>query len=189
MGVSADTLRELIALDPDTGLLSWRPRDRRWFGDAPSGDRVTAAWNARWAGTPALNADNGRGYLRGRVVGENVLAHRAVWAIHYGEHPPGEIDHINGRKDDNRVANLRCCSRQQNLHNTLAQLSEGRQFKGVYRDRGRWAAKLRHGGKSHHIGCFGSEIEAAKAYDARAAELRGDYARTNLSMGLLKEHQ
>lgn len=188
MTVEVEALRSLLQLDHETGQLFWKKRDVEWFqADGLDSIRIMNAWNARHAGKPALNGDNGRGYLRGSILGHSLLAHRAVWSIYYGEHPMQEIDHINGDKTDNRILNLRACTRLQNLHNTSPQRSSAGRFKGVYRDGGRWTAKLRHNGKSHCVGSFGSEVEAAKAYDICAVDLRGEFARTNQSLGLFKE--
>ena len=41
--------------------------------------------------------------------------HRYIWTQHYGDIPPNmTIDHINGKKDDNRIENLQLLSHKQN---------------------------------------------------------------------------
>lgn len=183
-----ETLRQLLHYDAGTGLFFWRGRGPEWFQNLRyPADRMMKTWNEKYAGSPALNTDNGRGYLRGGVLGIYLLAHRAAWAIHYGSYPSGEIDHINGNPADNRIANLRVCSRTQNLHNTVGSRDSASRFKGVYRDGGRWAAKFRHRGKSLHVGGFATEIEAAKAYDEKIKKVRGEFARTNAALGLFNQ--
>ena len=41
-------------------------------------------------------------------------AHRVIWALVHGEWPEGQIDHINGVRDDNRLENLRVVTNQDN---------------------------------------------------------------------------
>ena len=48
------------------------------------------------------------------MFGKLIYAHRAAWAIHFGEWPKGEIDHINGDASDNRIINLRVVNRTEN---------------------------------------------------------------------------
>jgi hypothetical protein len=82
-----------------------------WFEIDSSG----AIWRTRTARGPCARrrAENRTsfGYLMVRqMLGGrrlHVLAHRFVWTAHHGEIPAGlVINHINGRKDDNRPANL-----------------------------------------------------------------------------------
>ncbi len=44
-------------------------------------------------------------------------------------------------------------------------------YKGVYRNRGKWAAQIRYKGKSRHLGSFDTEMEAAKRYDIEAKKV------------------
>lgn len=48
---------------------------------------------------------DGRGFRKIESKGKVVRAHYLAWEIHYGE-PAGEIYHINGNTDDNRISNL-----------------------------------------------------------------------------------
>lgn len=53
---------------------------------------------------------------RGRL---NYRVHRLVLDTFVGEHPDKEVDHINGRKDDNRLVNLEFVSGDVNISRSL----------------------------------------------------------------------
>ncbi len=71
-------------------------------------------------------------------------------------------------------------ARQQNLCNTRPRGGRS-QYKGVRYDkrRNKWIAEITCQGKKYYLGSFTTEIEAARAYDTRARELFGPYARLN----------
>lgn len=95
--------------------------------------------------------------------------------------PPGLfIDHINHNKLDNRKENLRICTRQQNQFNRLPQSGSGG-FKGVTRVRGsrKWLAGIGINNRHHRIGLYEDVIEAARAYNAAAAAIFGEFAYLN----------
>lgn len=118
---------------------------------------------------------SGPGYLQTRVDGENHYMYRLIWEHVYGPIPDGqEIDHINGVRDDNRIANLRLVTRSQNLQNMHSAKGNSKSgVKGVCWDaRGcRWSAYINHLGRKFHLGLFPTIEEAQAAYAGAAALL------------------
>jgi len=91
------------------------------------------------------------------------------------------IDHINKNTLDNRKANLRICTKSQNAANSKLRIDNKYGYKGVryHKKNKNYNAYIRHNGKDIHIGCYNSIIEAALAYDNKAIELFGEFARIN----------
>jgi hypothetical protein len=52
-------------------------------------------------------------------------------------------------------------------------------YKGVSRNREKWQARIKVDGKQSHLGIFTDEEDAARAYDAAARELFGEFAYLN----------
>ena len=94
---------------------------------------------------------------------------------------PGEItDHINLDKLDNRKSNLRLCTQAQNTQNRLRASHNKCGYKGVFlHPSKKWMAYIRHNGKQIYIGLYKDIIDAALAYDKKAIELFGEFARPN----------
>lgn len=124
---------------------------------------------------------NSRGYIQVACEGQLVQAHRLAWVLHHGVNP-GELDHINGAGTDNRLANLRECTRSQNSHNTRKKRSaKGSRFKGVslLRVKGYtyWRAEIRVDGVVHRLGLFKDEEAAGAAYAEASKLLLGEFSR------------
>lgn len=179
--LSPEVLRQLLRYDPETGRLYWRHRQPVWFseGGRTSADHAASAWNKKYAGAEAFTHDSARGYFKGRVLDVNISAHQAAWVIQTGAWPEHEVDHINGDKHDNRWANLRAATRQQNQFNRAARKDNTSGAKGVYFDKrsGKWAAQIRHNGKRLNLGLHADVASAAKAYEEASKVLHGEFAR------------
>lgn len=106
-----------------------------------------------------------------------VLMHREILGF-----PPGkEIDHIDGDGLHNTKGNLRVCSTSENGRNRSFQRNNTSGFKGVFwrKKSKKWEAAINIAGKTRYLGKFSSAEEAARAYDATARELHGEYASLN----------
>jgi hypothetical protein len=151
---SPQELKERLAYDPETGALTWI--------------KVRAS---TLLGKEAKCLDVA-GYIQVNLPGAVLKGHRIAWAIHYGEWPKGQIDHINGVRNDNRIANLRDVSNQincQNQRNGVRPNKTG--FIGVHLNGGKYRAKIWLNGKQIYLGGFDTPEEAHAAYVAKKREL------------------
>jgi hypothetical protein len=117
-------------------------------------------------------------YAAGQLGRRTVLMHRLILP------PPARfiIDHINGNGLDNRRANLRLATAAQNRWNARASRRGG--WGGLYRGvtrlgATRWKASIAANGQREDLGCFATAELAARAYDAGARRLHGEFARLN----------
>jgi hypothetical protein len=141
-------LRELFSYDPLTGILT----------------RLTT----RHAGKPCGTLFN-TGHLQVGVDGRMTGVHRIAWALHSGQYPTIEVDHINGDGSDNRLCNLRLATSSQNNQNRRLSTRNKTGVKGVFRvKRGKpWRVSVCVNGK-YHITQF-DDLDEAKQH---ACDLR-----------------
>jgi hypothetical protein len=165
--MTVNELKVVLKYDPRTGHLTWLRKSARGAIGARAG----------YVGS--------RGYRYIRVNGRSYLEHRIAWALHYGEWPTIDVDHINRDKTDNRLSNLRQASPSENAHNVPARAGAVSQFKGVFLERKhnrlKWRARIKANGVRRHIGWFDDEVEAAHAYDAAALDMMGEFAVLNFA--------
>lgn len=140
--------------------------------------RWLSAPNHYTIGKVAGNLDN-YGYRRIGIDGRQYKAHRLAWAFAHGAMPSEEIDHVNGDRDDNRIANLRLASREINNQNVSLRSDSTSGYMGVsfYRPTGKWKAQIRHKGKTTHLGYHDSPQVAHAAYMEAKRGMHPGFAR------------
>ena len=102
---------------------------------------------------------------------------RMQWEVMGGK----SIDHIDGDGLNNTRSNLRFCTQGENTMNRRKQENASSIYKGVsyYKPYKNWKARIIINRKEIHLGYFDTEIEAAKAYNAKAVELFLEFANLN----------
>lgn len=151
MTLTAERLRELLDYDPETGVFRWKVRtsNRIKVGDV--------------AGCARIN----REYVKIKIVGHKIgfYAHRLAWLYVYGEWPSGDVDHINGKKGDNSISNLRLADRSKNMQNLkIANKNSRTGLLGVHIDKKKFGASITLNYKRIYIGNFDTAEEAHQAY-------------------------
>lgn len=117
-------------------------------------------------------------YAQASIKNKNVYMHRYLLNALPGQ----EIDHINGNGLDNRRENLRICNRRENCMNVSKAKNKSSIYKGVsWRTRQKgWRASIASNYRYYELGVFKSEIDAALAYNEKAKELFGEFAKLNI---------
>lgn len=140
--LSQDTIHQIINYDPDTGIVT--PK----------------------IGVRAKPRINSFGYLTFYYQGRRYKLHRLIWCYYYGHMPMNNIDHINGDKLDNRIANLRDVPQSVNAKNQKLNIKNTSKYPGVYTDSkygSSWKARITIDGKTVHLGWFATYEDAVRA--------------------------
>lgn len=148
--ITQERLKQLLNYDPDTGVFRWlvnrKPTIRA--GDVAGCTR--------------------RGYAIIKIDQRIYFSHRLAWLYAYGRWPTGDVDHINRARNDNRLCNLRECSRSENCQNTSRRLRNTSGHKGVswVSSRNKWVAQIVIHGKNVNLGRYALLEDAIAARNA-----------------------
>lgn len=95
-------LKEVLVYDSEDGSFRWADSVKR----------------SRWV-SPGEKAGfiDSKGYAKVGLFGRAHLAHRLAWLYVHGTWPEGWMDHIDGDRQNNRIANLRLADPAQNAQN------------------------------------------------------------------------
>ena len=166
--VTQELLHRLLSYNPSTGVAVWLGN----YGRAHAGDL---------AGSRHTDPNKGyTGYIAIGIGGRQYLMHRLIWFYVHGCWPANQIDHINGVKSDNRLANLREATVAENGRNVGPRLRNKSGFKGVTRadtKAEKWQATIFVNGRQKHLGLYLTREEASAAYQAAATKYFGQFAR------------
>ena len=162
MKLTQERLKELLKYDPETGLFTWRS------------DRGANRLKGKVAGSPDTD-----GYTIIGIDDRPRKAHRLVFLYVFGSCPP-IVDHIDGIRVNNRLTNLRGCSRRENTYNRHLCKRNKTGFVGVqYRPSqstvNPYCAAISYTcnglKKTMYLGTFATAVEASDAYKCMKAKL------------------
>ncbi len=146
--LSQERLKQVFDYDPHKGTFTRKMKQTGVLRGAISGCRTA------------------EGYLVTSVDEKSYKCHRLAWLYMTGQWPIGQIDHINGVKDDNRFENLRDVPQRTNIQNQRkAQRSnKSTGVLGTYKTGNKFAARVTHEGKKIYLGVYATIDEAQAAY-------------------------
>ena len=105
-----------------------------------------------------------KGYRVVRLFNKQYKEHRVIFLMFNGFFPKF-IDHIDNVKSNNKIENLRACTKSENSLNTLIRATNKSGVKGVCRHKpsGKWRAYIMLNYKQKHLGLFDDINEAESA--------------------------
>ena len=156
----ADLLK-VLSYDPDTGQFTW---------ETPTARCIKPGMRAGY--------ETGKGYVSLRLFGRDYRAHNLAWFYVTGEWPVEELDHINGKPGDNRIANLRQCRRKDNCRNITTPSHNTSGATGVSWNKRleKWCAYIATDGVLKHLGCFSDKDLAIEVRRDAALRMHGEFA-------------
>lgn len=140
-------LRKYLRYDPTSGAFTWLTSQGSAVNGKPAG------------------CTHPRGYRRIVINGRQYQEHRLAWLYVYGDWPEYTIDHINGDKADNRIANIRDVPIKENCRNQSLSKNNSSGVNGVTfcKRLKKWKATIAAGASNEHLGYFDTKREAAAA--------------------------
>lgn len=153
-----DELKSMFHYEPSTGVFT----------------NISRRANCVYSDTRAGHV-NAQGYRIIKIKQKAYKAHRLAFFYVTGQWPSGQIDHINGQKDDNIFSNLRdvdCFTNAQNWVRGAQNSHSGLigAHRGGWKKR-RWVSDIQHNGQRTYLGIFNTAREAHEAYLKAKREL------------------
>ena len=148
--LTQDFLKSILVYDKEQGTFSWVKNG------LPAGGKCS------------------QGYTRIKIFGKSHKAHRLALIYEFGYLSIGAVDHINGNRSDNRIANLRLITNSGNqLNRVNANVQNDCGFLGVNFNKwaNKYAARIQVNGKRVHLGYFLTPEDASKAYNLAKSEM------------------
>ena len=144
--------------------------DGLWYEEATG-----KPWSTRVMGTGATNGKlkqltwrDSNGYYNVIIKGTTKrLWHRLVFEYFNGPIPDGmDIDHINNKRDDNRIENLQLLSHKENCRCSLknSNNTSGKPGVGWHKKAKKWVGGIVVDGKRKHLGYFTDKESAYQVY-------------------------
>ena len=165
--ITRERLLEVFDIDIITGIIQWaKPHSKARH--IKIGDLAGCIHN--------------KGYWWIRIDGKRFLAHHIIWFIAKGYWPKNQIDHIDGKKLNNAITNLREVTNQQNSWNSYKRKNNVSGYKGVswHNYSKKWQVSIFVENKKIYIGVFESKNDAARAYNEAAIKYHGEYVKLNI---------
>jgi len=145
--ITQKELKEILHYNPKTGVFVWKVR--------PCHNSHSKAWDIAGCRIHI-------GYIVISFKSKVYYAHRLAWLYIYGGWPKDQIDHVNHRRDDNRLINLREATNKSNGRNQSFSLSNTSGITGICWNKKakRWIAQMTFNNKNMYLGCFKGKFEA-----------------------------
>lgn len=128
--LTQEIVREFLDYDPESGVLTWRERDLKWFD---GNERICNSWNAKFSNKQILSVGAIHGYISLCILRVSYKAHRIIWLWMTGEWPE-QVDHINHIRHDNRWENLRNVTNAENARNHSRKKNQKSSESGIRRN-------------------------------------------------------
>jgi len=157
---------ELLCYSPETGEMRWRTNGPNRRAVSIAGGIYSKMRRGKIEKVPQIMLD----YKSYRLP-------RIAYLLMTGEWPKHQIDHVNGDRSDNRWSNLRDATNGQNGQNRGMMSSNTSGYKGVYKCRNKWRARIRYNKLRFSLGSYVTRETAYEAYSCVARILHGEYAR------------
>ena len=158
--ITKEILQSKLDYDPETGIFT----------------KKTNSWKFKIGDVAGCKSP--KGYILIGIKNKQYLAHRLAWFYVYGDLPQF-IDHINGNPSDNRICNLRKCTKSENSKNRGKQKNNTSGVKGVTWDKqcNKWKAQIKFNGKVKNLGVFKDLEFAALVVKEARTKFHGVFAK------------